>query len=263
MKTSSENMCPTFLISFWSQNCPHQLKWTKNQPHPSLSKMSRPKKRASTLMFSRNAVICQRDGTNCLLFRVILWWIRTRREKDAIWNSGWQHATQHPGGSSCSGNSYKVSTPKHHIFKLYHHIIISPPLLLLSSSPLLSSLSSLSLSLYGEQQASDGRGGGDAVLPDWARCEPFIIIIIIIMTLVSMVLVMKFSDVRASQKESLTHWLMFSQNTSSPLSWSYLMRFELTADPAFYSTSKSDMFGCFFNFLAHLNDDDFPWWCFW
>ena len=35
------------------------------------SKMSRPKKRASTLMFSRNAVICQRDGTNCLLFRVI------------------------------------------------------------------------------------------------------------------------------------------------------------------------------------------------
>ena len=34
------------------------------------SKMSRPKKRASTLMFSRNAVICQRDGTNCLLFRV-------------------------------------------------------------------------------------------------------------------------------------------------------------------------------------------------
>jgi len=34
------------------------------------SKLSRPKKRASTLMFSRNAVVCQRDGTNCLLFRV-------------------------------------------------------------------------------------------------------------------------------------------------------------------------------------------------
>jgi len=34
------------------------------------AKLSRPKKRASTLMFSKNAVICQRDGTNCLLFRV-------------------------------------------------------------------------------------------------------------------------------------------------------------------------------------------------
>jgi len=34
------------------------------------SKLSRPKKRASTLMFSRNAVVCARDGTNCLLFRV-------------------------------------------------------------------------------------------------------------------------------------------------------------------------------------------------
>ena len=33
------------------------------------SKLARPKKRASTLMFSRNAVVCQRDGTNCLLFR--------------------------------------------------------------------------------------------------------------------------------------------------------------------------------------------------
>lgn len=34
------------------------------------SKLSRPKKRAATLMFSKNAVICQRDGVNCLLFRV-------------------------------------------------------------------------------------------------------------------------------------------------------------------------------------------------
>ena len=34
------------------------------------AKLSRPKKRASTLMFSKNAVVCQRDGTNCLLFRV-------------------------------------------------------------------------------------------------------------------------------------------------------------------------------------------------
>ena len=33
------------------------------------SKMSRPKKRAATLMFSRNAVVCRRDGTNCILFR--------------------------------------------------------------------------------------------------------------------------------------------------------------------------------------------------
>ena len=32
-------------------------------------KLARPKNRAHTLMFSRNAVICQRDGTNCLLFR--------------------------------------------------------------------------------------------------------------------------------------------------------------------------------------------------
>ena len=33
------------------------------------SKLSRPKKRAATLMFSKNAVVCQRDGTNCLLVR--------------------------------------------------------------------------------------------------------------------------------------------------------------------------------------------------
>ena len=119
MKTSSENM--------W-QVCGPKIALTnkngqKKQPHPSPSKMSRPKKRASTLMFSRNAVICQRDGTNCLLFRVILWWIRKwgqdSCQEDAIWNSGWQHATQHPGRSSCPGNSYKVSTPKHHIFKFY------------------------------------------------------------------------------------------------------------------------------------------------
>jgi hypothetical protein len=32
-------------------------------------KLARPKNRAHTLMFSRNAVVCQRDGTNCLLFR--------------------------------------------------------------------------------------------------------------------------------------------------------------------------------------------------
>ncbi len=34
------------------------------------AKLSRPKKRAETLMFSRNAVICKRDGQLCLLFRV-------------------------------------------------------------------------------------------------------------------------------------------------------------------------------------------------
>jgi len=34
------------------------------------SKLSRPKKRSQTLMFSKNAVVCQRDGSNCLLFRV-------------------------------------------------------------------------------------------------------------------------------------------------------------------------------------------------
>ncbi|XP_013786774.1 G protein-activated inward rectifier potassium channel 3-like [Limulus polyphemus] len=34
------------------------------------SKFSRPKKRQQTLMFSRNAVICLRDGKMCLMFRV-------------------------------------------------------------------------------------------------------------------------------------------------------------------------------------------------
>jgi potassium inwardly-rectifying channel subfamily J len=34
------------------------------------AKLSRPKKRTQTLLFSRNAVICQRDGILCLMFRV-------------------------------------------------------------------------------------------------------------------------------------------------------------------------------------------------
>lgn len=33
-------------------------------------KLSRPIKRTHTLLFSRNAVICQRDGELCLMFRV-------------------------------------------------------------------------------------------------------------------------------------------------------------------------------------------------
>uniref|UniRef100_A0A1B6C9Q4 Inward rectifier potassium channel C-terminal domain-containing protein n=1 Tax=Clastoptera arizonana TaxID=38151 RepID=A0A1B6C9Q4_9HEMI len=34
------------------------------------AKMARPKQRSQTLLFSRNAVICQRDGQLCLMFRV-------------------------------------------------------------------------------------------------------------------------------------------------------------------------------------------------
>ncbi|XP_022916912.2 G protein-activated inward rectifier potassium channel 3-like isoform X1 [Onthophagus taurus] len=34
------------------------------------AKLSRPKKRTQTLLFSRNAVICHRDGVPCLMFRV-------------------------------------------------------------------------------------------------------------------------------------------------------------------------------------------------
>lgn len=34
------------------------------------AKLSRPKKRTQTLLFSRNAVICQRDDQSCLMFRV-------------------------------------------------------------------------------------------------------------------------------------------------------------------------------------------------
>lgn len=34
------------------------------------AKLSRPKKRTQTLLFSRNAVICLRDGVLCLMFRV-------------------------------------------------------------------------------------------------------------------------------------------------------------------------------------------------
>lgn len=35
-----------------------------------LSKLTRPKQRAKTLIFSKNAVICQRDGNLCLMFRL-------------------------------------------------------------------------------------------------------------------------------------------------------------------------------------------------
>lgn len=34
------------------------------------AKLARPIKRAATILFSKNAVICQRDGKLCLLFRV-------------------------------------------------------------------------------------------------------------------------------------------------------------------------------------------------
>lgn len=34
------------------------------------AKMARPKQRSQTLMFSRNSVICQRDGQLCFMFRV-------------------------------------------------------------------------------------------------------------------------------------------------------------------------------------------------
>ena len=34
------------------------------------AKLARPKKRAQTLVFSKNAVICMRNGKYCLLFRV-------------------------------------------------------------------------------------------------------------------------------------------------------------------------------------------------
>lgn len=34
------------------------------------AKLSRPKKRAQTLLFSRNAIMCHRDGVPCLMFRV-------------------------------------------------------------------------------------------------------------------------------------------------------------------------------------------------
>lgn len=34
------------------------------------AKMARPKQRSQTLLFSRNAVICRRDGQLCLMFRV-------------------------------------------------------------------------------------------------------------------------------------------------------------------------------------------------
>lgn len=34
------------------------------------AKLSRPKKRAETLLFSKTALICKRDGQMCLVFRV-------------------------------------------------------------------------------------------------------------------------------------------------------------------------------------------------
>ena len=96
------------------------------------SKMSRPKKRASTLMFSRNAVICQRDGTNCLLFRVIRLFCLRREglllgdiylivvgqgkwrlnlslnNEQEKYSPGGEHEAHHPGGGSRPRNPYKV-----------------------------------------------------------------------------------------------------------------------------------------------------------
>lgn len=34
------------------------------------TKLSRPKKRSETILFSKHGVICQRDGELCLMFRV-------------------------------------------------------------------------------------------------------------------------------------------------------------------------------------------------
>ena len=34
------------------------------------AKLAKPKHRANTIMFSRNAVVCLRDGEHCLIFRV-------------------------------------------------------------------------------------------------------------------------------------------------------------------------------------------------
>lgn len=34
------------------------------------AKMTRPRQRTQTLLFSRNSVVCQRDGHLCLMFRV-------------------------------------------------------------------------------------------------------------------------------------------------------------------------------------------------
>lgn len=34
------------------------------------TKMSRPKQRSQTIMFSKNAVICRRDGQLCFMFRI-------------------------------------------------------------------------------------------------------------------------------------------------------------------------------------------------
>lgn len=46
------------------------------------AKMARPKQRKQTILFSRNCVICQRDGQLCLLFRV-----GDMREKSHLINS--------------------------------------------------------------------------------------------------------------------------------------------------------------------------------
>lgn len=46
------------------------------------AKMARPKQRKQTLLFSRNCVICQRDGQLCLLLRV-----GDMREKSHLINS--------------------------------------------------------------------------------------------------------------------------------------------------------------------------------
>lgn len=46
------------------------------------AKMARPKQRKQTLLFSRNSVICQRDGELCLMFRV-----GDMREKSHLINS--------------------------------------------------------------------------------------------------------------------------------------------------------------------------------
>lgn len=55
------------------------------------AKMARPKQRTQTLLFSRNAVICQRDGQLCLMFRV-----GDMREKSHLISSSVRAQLIHP-----------------------------------------------------------------------------------------------------------------------------------------------------------------------
>lgn len=64
MSQGKETSCDDLQCHFALHSCSYSSNFFLT------AKLSRPKKRAQTLLFSRNAIICHRDGVPHLMFRV-------------------------------------------------------------------------------------------------------------------------------------------------------------------------------------------------